>query len=74
MATLSGTPRKVYLYVHSAPSGWSVNISPNSGIPPYSAAVSVTVPYSATTGVYPVVIKATSGSVTRFITLYVSIP
>jgi hypothetical protein len=74
VATLSGAPRKVYLYVHSAPSGWSVNISPNSGIPPYSAAVSVTVPSSAATGVYPVVIKATSGSVTRFITLYVSIP
>lgn len=74
VATLSGAPRNVYLYVHSAPSGWSVNISPNSGIPPYSAAVSVTVPSSAATGVYPVVIKATSGSVTRFITLYVSIP
>jgi len=74
VATLSGAPRKVYLYVHSAPSGWSVNISPNSGIPPYSAAVSVTVPSSAATGVYPVVIKATSGSVTKFITLYVSIP
>jgi hypothetical protein len=74
VATLSGAPRKVYLYVHSAPSGWSVNISPNSGITPYSAAVSVTVPSSAATGVYPVVIKATSGSVTRFITLYVSIP
>ena len=74
VATLSGAPRKVYLYVHSAPSGWSVNISPNSGIPPYSAAVRVTVPSSAATGVYPVVIKATSGSVTRFITLYVSIP
>jgi len=74
VATLSGAPRKVYLYVHSAPSGWSVNISPNSGIPPYSAAVSVTVPSSAARGVYPVVIKATSGSVTRFITLYVSVP
>jgi hypothetical protein len=74
VATLSGAPRNVYLYVHSAPSGWSVNISPNSGIPPYSAAVNVTVPSNATTGVYPVVIKATSGSVTRFITLYVSIP
>jgi hypothetical protein len=74
VATLSGAPRNVYLYVHSAPSGWSVNISPNSGIPPYSAAVRVTVPSSAATGVYPVVIKATSGSVTRFITLYVSIP
>jgi len=74
VATLSGAPRNVYLYVHSAPSGWSVNISPNSGIPPYSAAVRVTVPSNATTGVYPVVIKATSGSVTRFITLYVSIP
>lgn len=73
VATLSGAPRKVYLYVHSAPSGWYVNISPNSGIPPYSAAVRVTVPSSAP-GVYPVVIKATSGSVTRFITLYVSIP
>jgi hypothetical protein len=75
VATLSGAPRKVYLYVHSAPSGWPVNISPNSGIPPYSATVSVTVPYSGVyPGVYPVVIKATSGSVTRFITLYVSIP
>jgi uncharacterized membrane protein len=74
VATLSGAPRKVYLYVHSAPSGWSVNISPNSGIPPYSAAVRVTVPSSAARGVYPVVIKATSGSVTKFITLYVSIP
>jgi hypothetical protein len=75
VATLSGAPRNVYLYVHSAPSGWSVNISPNSGIPPYSAEVRVTVPYSGVyPGVYPVVIKATSGSVTRFITLYVSIP
>jgi uncharacterized membrane protein len=75
VATLSGTPRNVYLYVHSAPSGWSVNISPNSGIPPYSAAVRVTVPYSGVyPSVYPVVIKATSGSVTKFITLYVSIP
>jgi uncharacterized membrane protein len=75
VATLSGAPRKVYLYVHSAPSGWSVNISPNSGIPPYSAEVRVTVPSSGVySGVYPVVIKATSGSVTRFITLYVSIP
>jgi hypothetical protein len=75
VATLSGAPRKVYLYVHSAPSGWSVNISPNSGIPPYSAEVRVTVPSSGVyPGVYPVVIKATSGSVTRFITLYVSIP
>lgn len=74
VATLSGAPRKVYLYVHSAPSGWSVNISPNSGIPPFSAAVRVTVPSSAASGVYPVVIKATSGSVTRFITLYVSVP
>jgi hypothetical protein len=74
VATLSGAPRNVYLYVHSAPSGWSVNISPNSGIPPFSAAVRVTVPSSAASGVYPVVIKATSGSVTRFITLYVSVP
>ncbi len=51
-----------------------MNISPNSGIPPYSAGVRVTVPSSAASGVYPVVIKATSGSVTRFITRYVSIP
>jgi len=51
-----------------------VNISPNSGIPPYSALVTVSVPPSAGSGLYPVVIKATSGSVTRYITLNVYIP
>ena len=74
VATLSGAPRRVYLYVHNAPSGWSVNISPNSGIPPYSAVVTVSVPSSAGSGLYPVVIRATSGSVTRYITLYVQVP
>ncbi len=73
IATLSGTPRTVYLSVHSRPSGWSVNISPSSGVPPYSATVSVTVPSTAR-GTYPVEIKATSGSVTKYITLYIYVP
>lgn len=69
IATVSGTPRRVYLSVNSAPTGWAVGITPTSGIPDFSAAVAITVPSTATPGVYSVIIKATSGSVTRYHTI-----
>ncbi|RFA94269.1 COG1470 family protein [Pyrobaculum aerophilum] len=69
IVTVSGTPRRVYLSVESAPAGWSVSISPTSGIPDFSAGVVISIPTSAVPGIYSVVIKATSGSVTKYHTI-----
>ncbi|AET31982.1 hypothetical protein [Pyrobaculum ferrireducens] len=69
IGVVTGTPRRVYLSVQSAPAGWTVNISPSSGIPDFSAAVTINIPATAVPGIYTVVIKATSGSVTKYHTI-----
>ncbi|MEM3996274.1 MAG: hypothetical protein QXP31_04325 [Pyrobaculum sp.] len=74
VSVVSGTPRRVYLSVYSAPPGWSASISPDNGVPDYVAAVIINVPAGVQPGTYVVRIKATSGSVTKYhdITVVVS--